>query len=74
MNYCVNKEMEVFNRKSRKRMKVVENTALIKLYSDRDLFTKHGSHLDSQGKELAARKIVSTIKYRLNKKRKNQFM
>jgi hypothetical protein len=62
--------VEVFNRKLRKQMKVFENTALIKLDSNRDLFTKHGLHLDSKGKELAAKKIVSTIKYILNKKTK----
>jgi hypothetical protein len=45
-----------------KQMKVFGNTALIKLDSNRDLFTKHGLHLNKKGKELAAKKIISTIK------------
>jgi hypothetical protein len=66
--------VEVFNRKLRKQMKVFENTTLIKLDSNRDLFTKHGLHMNNKGKELAAKKIVSSIKYKLNKKQKNQFI
>jgi hypothetical protein len=53
-------------------MKIFENTALIKLDSNTDLFTKHGLHLNNKWKELATKKIVSTIKYMLNKKQKNQ--
>jgi hypothetical protein len=69
-NSCVNKEVEVFNRKLRKQMKVFENIALITLNLNRDLFTKHGLHLNNKGKELAARKIVSSIKHMLHKKTK----
>jgi hypothetical protein len=67
--------VEVFNRKLRKQMKVFENTALINLDSNlQNLFTKHGLHLNNKGKKMAAKKIVSTIKYMLNKKQKNQFI
>jgi hypothetical protein len=62
--------VEVFNRKLMKQMKVYQNTALIKLESNRDLFIKHGLHLNNRGKELPAKKIVSTIKYMVNKKTK----
>jgi hypothetical protein len=62
VNSCVNKEVDVFNRKLRKQMKVFENIALIKLDSNRDQFKKHGLHLNNKGNELAAKKIVSTIK------------
>jgi hypothetical protein len=39
-------------------MKAFNHTALIKLDSNRDLFTKHGLHTNNKGKELAAKKIV----------------
>jgi hypothetical protein len=51
-------------------MKVFENIALTTLNLNRDLFTKHGLHLNNKGKELAARKIVSSIKHMLHKKTK----
>jgi hypothetical protein len=56
-------------------MKVFENTALIKLDSNRDLyvFTKHGLHLNNTGRELVAKKIVSTIKHMLNIKKNNLY-
>jgi hypothetical protein len=36
--------------------------------NDRNLFTRHGQHLNSVGKECMANKIASTIKCALNKK------
>jgi hypothetical protein len=44
------------------------------LDSNRDLFTKHGLHLNNKGKELAAKKIVSTVKDMLHKKQNKQFI
>jgi hypothetical protein len=74
VNSYVNKDVEVFNRKLRKQIKFFENTAIIKLDSNGVLFTKHGLHLNNKRKELAAKKIVFTIKFMLNKKTKNQFI
>ena len=54
MNSCVNKQVKAFSRKLRKQIKIFENTVLIKVDPDSDLFN---------GKELAAKKIVTTIKY-----------
>jgi hypothetical protein len=53
-------------------MKVFEITDVIKLDSERGLFMKHGLHRNNKGKELVAKKIVSTLKYMLNIKQKNQ--
>jgi hypothetical protein len=44
-------------------MKAFKHTALIKLGSNRDLFTKHGLHMNNKGKEVAARKTVLAIKH-----------
>jgi hypothetical protein len=66
-NSCVNKEIEVFSRKLGKLVKAFEYTALIKLDSNREVFTKHGLHMN-KGKELVAKKIMSTIKHMLYKK------
>jgi len=54
MDLCVNKQVKTFNRKLRKQMKNDEKTVLIKVDPDSDLF---------KGKELAAKKNVTTIKY-----------
>jgi hypothetical protein len=72
VNPCVNREVEVFNRKLRKQMKIFENVTPIKVDPDRDLFTKHGLHMNNKGKEQAAKKTVSTINYILDKKIKIQ--
>jgi hypothetical protein len=66
-NSCVNKEAEVFNRKLGKLVKAFKHTALIKLDLNRELFTKHGLHMNGKGKELVAKKIMSTIKHMLRK-------
>ena len=40
-NSCVNKEVEKYNRRIRKHMKVFENTEVIKVDLDRRGFTRH---------------------------------
>jgi hypothetical protein len=67
---CVNKEVEVFNKKLSKQMKIFDNATLVKVHPDTDLFTKHGLHMNKKGKEQAAKKIMATINYILNKKKK----
>ena len=61
----VNKEVETYNRRIRKHMKVFENTEVIKVDLDRRGFTKHGQHMNAKGKELLAKRIVATIKHAL---------
>jgi hypothetical protein len=46
--------VNAFNRKLRKQMKIFENTVPIKIDPESELFT---------GKELAAKKTVTTTKY-----------
>ena len=52
----VNKEVETYNRRIRKHMKVFENTEVIKVDLDRRGFTKHGQHMNAKGEELLAKK------------------
>ena len=66
MNPCVNSEGKALNRKLLKQMKSFENTILVKVDPDGDLFTKHGLHMTTKGKGLAAKKMVTTTKYILN--------
>jgi hypothetical protein len=49
-------------------VKAFEHTALIMVDIDRELYTKHGLHLNDRGRELVARKIIPTIKHMLYKK------
>ena len=53
INSCVNTEVKVFNRKLQKQMKSFENTVLLDVDQNRDLFTKH---MNTNGKENAANK------------------
>jgi hypothetical protein len=62
MNSFVNKQLKAFNRKLRKQIKILENTVLIKVDPDTDLFKKHGLHTNTKGKELAAKENATTIK------------
>jgi hypothetical protein len=58
---CVNKEVEAFNRKLRNRMESFKKVKLIEVDSERELYTRHGQHLNSRGKETIASKIALTI-------------
>ena len=59
---CVNYEVNACNSKSDKYMKSFPNPATVEVTSDRDHFTQHGLHLNSKGKEQAAKITVSSIK------------
>jgi carboxypeptidase C (cathepsin A) len=48
---CVNKEIEVFNRKSRKMMKTNSNVSVVHTNLSRSDFTLHGMHMNVSGKE-----------------------
>jgi len=65
---CVNHEIEIFNRKLRKRLERLGKEEMIDVGKDRNLFTRHGQHLNSMDRECMAHKISSTIKCVLNKK------
>jgi len=65
-NSCVNQEVKVYNRKLRKHLKVHENTCVLEVDTERDLFTRHGLHMNRKGKEHIAYNITKMIKAMLN--------
>jgi hypothetical protein len=58
---CINKEIQVFNRKVRKFFKVRDNVSIIDTDLHRNDFTQHGLHLNTVGKEKVAESIAKTI-------------
>jgi hypothetical protein len=50
------------NKKLDKHMKSFQNAAPVEVTSDRDHFTQHGLHLNSNAKEQSAKTITSSIK------------
>jgi hypothetical protein len=70
---CVNNKVKVLIRKLWKRMKVFVHTELVYMELYGNLFTKHGLHMNTKGKGMAGKKIVSVIKKAFQvRKRKNQ--
>ena len=65
---CVNEEVKVYNRELKECLKTCENIEILEIDSNRDLFTRHGLHLNSKGKDQIAEKIAQIIKVRLNGK------
>ncbi|PNF14606.1 hypothetical protein B7P43_G13104 [Cryptotermes secundus] len=59
---CVNKEVEVFNRKLHKIMKTMNNVEVLQTKLNRNDFTRHGLHLNISGKEKIAKTISNYIK------------
>ena len=51
----------MFNRKLEKLKKVYLNLSVVTVDSARDLFTRHGLHLNSQGKEHTARRVAMAV-------------
>jgi predicted AAA+ superfamily ATPase len=51
-NSCVNKEVDAFNRKLCKRLKMFEKLKIIEVINERACYTKHGQHLNTGGKEI----------------------
>jgi hypothetical protein len=66
-NSCVNKEIEKFNRKLHFRFERLGNVEMIEAVNNRNLYTRHGQHLNTEGKENMAKKIVSAIERVLSK-------
>ena len=57
---CVNHEVKVYNRKLKKHLKLFDNTCVLEVDTDRELYTRHGLHMDLKGKERIACKIAET--------------
>ena len=58
---CVNKEVDNFNRKLHKKLKVFEHVKVIDSIFQRDCFTRHGLHLNRFGKEQITHRIIDQI-------------
>jgi len=59
---CVNNEVQAFNRKLFKTMKMFEHTKIIEVNLNREHFTRHGLHMNAAGKELIAQRIANNIR------------
>ena len=57
---CVNKEVEIFNRKLKRIMKRYNHTEVIDMSINMDHYTKHGLHMNMTGKEWLARRTADT--------------
>jgi hypothetical protein len=66
-NSCVNHEVKVYNRELKKHLMVRGNTCVLEVDTERDLFTRHGLHMNIKGKEHTANKIIKMIKVMLDK-------
>jgi len=66
---CINKEVKSFNRKSQKMMKTFSHMHVCNMSINRDHFTSHGLHLNSQGKNSIINKWVSIITSIISKSR-----
>ena len=64
---CVNKEVSYFNRQLKRRLKPFGNVSVIDVDTRRDLYTRHGLHLNGRGKEIVASQIVEEIERKLRK-------
>ena len=49
---CVNREVEVFNRKLNKIMKQYNHIKIISMSEERGHYTKHGLHMNKSGKKM----------------------
>jgi hypothetical protein len=65
---CVNREVEVFNRNLRNRLRCLRKVGLIEVPNERDLYTKHGQLLNSRGKEIMTNKIALTLENLVKRK------
>jgi len=59
---CVNKEVESFNRKLQKFMKIHNHIHVCSMSTNRDHFTTHGLHMNTQGKNWITHTWASHIK------------
>ena len=65
---CVNRKVEVFKHKLRRRLERFKNVQIIEATNERELYTKHGQHLNSRGKETMGNEIALSIEKVLKRK------
>jgi RNase H-fold protein (predicted Holliday junction resolvase) len=53
---CVNKEVTVYNKKLKKYIKIFDNTQIVEVDPQREIYTRHGLHMNQNGKEQMAKK------------------
>jgi lysophospholipase L1-like esterase len=58
---CVNKEIEIFNRLLAKRVKLYKQVSISRLNLGRQHFTRHGLHMNYEGKEKMCQQIAELI-------------
>jgi hypothetical protein len=58
---CVNKEVVYYNRKMSKLIKFFDCVQVVKDDLQREQYTAQGMHVNTQGKDLTARCLVSAI-------------
>jgi hypothetical protein len=59
---CINKEIQIFNRKLRKIIKAYNHVTVLEVNNNREAFTRHGMHLNKAGKGQTARQIANEIR------------
>jgi len=69
LSSCVNKEVASFNRKLQKAMKNFSHIHVCSMSTNRDHFTSHDLHLNSQGKNWIINKQASIITSIISKSR-----
>jgi lysophospholipase L1-like esterase len=72
-NSCVNHEVQVFNRMLGKLRKVHLNISVVTVDSDRDLYARHGFHLNAQGKEHSADRVAAVVRDLFSEKKDNTY-
>jgi hypothetical protein len=59
---CVNQEVNIFNRKLGKVMKIFDHVYQCHMVFDNYLHTRHGLHLNKKGKKSVAKQLASMIR------------
>jgi len=65
-NSCVNKEVEMFNKKLHKKVQGFKKVEIIDVVNERNCYTRHGQHLNSAGKDTMSKRITAMIEHLLN--------
>jgi hypothetical protein len=67
-NSCANKEVTVYNRKLKKHLKIFDYSQIVEVDPLKELYRRHGLHVNQNSKEQMAKKIVLAVKSMLKKK------